>query len=43
MSLHIMYDYQCSKCEAFYIPYEEGVTCPNCGLDEDEVYDITPS
>ena len=33
MSLHIMYDHQCAKCEAFYIPYEEGVTCPNCGLD----------
>lgn len=42
MSLHIMYDHQCSKCEAFYIPYEEGIVCPSCGLEEDEVYDITP-
>jgi len=42
MSLHIMYDHQCAKCEAFYIPYEEGVACPNCGLDEEEVYDVVP-
>ncbi|MEA1892188.1 MAG: hypothetical protein U9N33_05685 [Campylobacterota bacterium] len=42
MSLHIMYDHQCSRCEAFYIPYEEGIVCPNCGLDEDEVNDIVP-
>lgn len=42
MSLHIMYDHQCSKCEAFYIPYEKGVVCPQCALDEDETYDIVP-
>ena len=42
MSLHIMYDHQCSKCEAFYIPYEKGIVCPNCGLDEEEIYDIVP-
>jgi hypothetical protein len=37
-----MYDHQCSKCEAFYIPYEKGIVCPNCGLDEEEIYDIVP-
>jgi uncharacterized OB-fold protein len=37
-----MYDHQCSKCEAYYIPYEEAIVCPNCGLDEEEVYDIVP-
>ena len=42
MSLHIMYDHQCSKCEAYYIPYEKGIACPNCGLDEDDVYHVTP-
>jgi len=42
MSLHIMYDHQCSKCEAFYIPYKKGIVCPNCGLNEKEVYDIIP-
>ncbi len=41
MSLHVVYDHQCSKCKAYYIPYEEGVVCPNCGLDENEVYNIT--
>jgi len=42
MSLHIMYDHQCLKCEAFYIPYEKAIVCPNCGLDEEEIYDIVP-
>ncbi len=42
MSLHIKYDHQCSKCEAYYIPYEKGIVCPNCGLNEKEVYDLVP-
>lgn len=42
MSLHIMYDHQCSKCKAFYIPYEKDIVCPNCGLNEDDIYDIVP-
>ena len=42
MSLHIMYDHQCSKCEAFYIPYKKGIVCPQCGLNEEDIYDITP-
>jgi len=42
MSLHIMYDHQCQKCAAYYIPYEKGIVCPNCGLDEEEIYDIVP-
>ena len=40
MSLHIMYDHQCSKCEAYYIPYTEGIVCPNYVLHENEVYDL---
>jgi len=35
-----MYTHQCSKCEAFYIPYEKDIVCPNCGLNESEIYDI---
>ena len=42
MSLHIMYDHQCSKCQAFYIPYAKDIVCPNCGVDEEEMYDIVP-
>lgn len=42
MSLHIMYDHQCPKCKAYYIPYEKGIVCPNCGLNEENVYDIVP-
>lgn len=37
MSLHIMYDHQCSNCEAFYIPYKENISCPNCGFEEESV------
>ncbi len=37
MSLHIMYYHQCSKCEAYYIPYDKDIVCPNCGVNEEEV------
>ena len=37
MSLHIMYDHQCIKCEAYYIPYDKDIVCPNCGLNEEEI------
>ena len=42
MSLHIMYDHQCQKCEAYYIPYEKDIVCPNCGFNEEEIYNIIP-
>ena len=42
MSSHIYYDHQCQKCKAFYIPYEKDIVCPNCGLNEKEIYDIVP-
>lgn len=42
MSLHIMYDHQCKKCEAYYIPYEDGVVCPNCSSIPEKIYDIVP-
>ncbi|WXG46619.1 MAG: hypothetical protein WED05_08190 [Candidatus Atabeyarchaeum deiterrae] len=38
MTLHINYDHQCPKCEAYYIPYDD-VPCPRCGLVEKERFD----
>jgi len=40
MTLHIVYNHQCPKCETYYIPYDEDVPCPNCGLVEPERYDF---
>ena len=37
MSFHIMYDYQCKNCEAYYIPYDRNARCPNCGINEEEI------
>lgn len=39
MTLHIHYDHQCPLCEAFYIPYDEDVPCPQCGMLEKERFD----
>jgi len=39
MTLHIHYDHECPKCEAFYIPYDDRIPCPNCGLIESERID----
>lgn len=36
MTLHISYDHQCPQCAAFYIPYDDEVPCPRCGLVESE-------
>ena len=38
MSLHINYSYQCYQCSAYYIPFDETVVCPKCGIKEEEVY-----
>ena len=40
MSIPIMYNHQCSKCEAYYIPYDKDIVCPNCGLNEEVAEDI---
>ena len=37
MSLHLMYDHQCEKCEANYIPYDTNIACPSCGLYEEPI------
>jgi len=38
LTLHINYDHQCPKCEAYYVPYDD-VPCPRCGLVEKERFD----
>lgn len=40
MSLHIMYNHQCPKCGAYYIPYKEDTPCPKCGFVEGDKVDI---
>jgi|GEM_PF-1368364 len=42
MSLHLSYNHQCPKCKAYYIPYNEEVPCPNCGLIEKERFNFIP-
>ena len=42
MTLHIHYDHSCSNCEAYYIPYDENIPCPNCNLVEEERFDFIP-
>lgn len=37
MSMHIMYNHQCTNCEAYYIPFDKDVVCPNCGANEEEL------
>ncbi len=37
MSLHIMYTNQCKGCDTYYMSYEKGIKCPNCGLEGGEV------
>lgn len=36
MTLHVVYDHQCGKCGASYIPYDADVPCPRCGLIESD-------
>lgn len=42
MTLHIIYDHRCPKCGARYIPYDQDIPCPNCGIVEDERFDYIP-
>ena len=42
MTLHIQYNHQCPSCEAYYIPYDSDVPCPQCGLLEKERFDFIP-
>jgi DNA-directed RNA polymerase subunit RPC12/RpoP len=40
MTLHVVYDHQCGKCGALYIPYDADVPCPRCGSIEKERFDF---
>ena len=40
MTLHIVYNHQCPRCETYYIPYDDDVPCPHCGLIESQRYDF---
>jgi hypothetical protein len=42
LTLHIHYNHQYPKCEAYYIPFDNAVPCPNCGLVEEERFDFVP-
>lgn len=42
MTLHVEYNHQCASCGAYYIPYDENVPWPNCGLLEDDRFDYIP-
>jgi hypothetical protein len=42
MTLHIKYDHHCPECEAPYIPYDQDVKCPRCGLLEEDRFDYIP-
>tara|TARA_B100001123_G_scaffold267470_1_gene297773 strand:- start:910 stop:1233 length:324 start_codon:yes stop_codon:yes gene_type:complete len=42
MTIHIDYNHSCSGCEALYIPFDEGIVCPKCGLGEPETFDYIP-
>jgi hypothetical protein len=37
---HIDYTHKCPKCDSWYIPYDESVPCPSCGLVEQERFDF---
>jgi hypothetical protein len=42
MTLHVYYSHQCTACEAHYIPYDQDVPCPQCGLIKPERFDFIP-
>ena len=38
MSVHYRkQNYECSKCQAFFLPYKIGIKCPNCDASIDEI------
>ena len=42
MTMHVEYDHNCGECGAHYIPFDKGIVCPKCGLDESETFDYIP-
>ncbi len=42
MTKHITYDHKCSGCQALYIPYDDRIPCPKCGMIEKDRFDFIP-
>jgi hypothetical protein len=42
MTLHVVYDHECEACGAIYVPYDDDVPCPKCGLVEEDRFDFIP-
>jgi len=40
MTIHVVYNHQCPRCEVSYIPYDQDVPCPCCGFVEEERFDF---
>lgn len=40
MTLHVIYDHECGTCGALYIPYDDAVPCPKCGVLEPDRFDF---
>lgn len=40
MTLHINYDYKCTKWGEFYVPYKKAIPSPKCVNITDEYIDI---
>ena len=40
MTIHMNYQHKCAQCDTEYIPYDEAIPCPKCGLIEDERFDL---
>lgn len=43
MTVHDSYTHECPQCAAYYIPFDDAVPCPRCGLVEEERYDFIPT
>lgn len=40
MTIHVSYDHECPECGAYYVPYDDDVPCPKCGIIENERFDF---
>jgi hypothetical protein len=40
LTIHSNYHHTCPNCDVEYLPYNDAVPCPNCGLVEPERFDI---
>jgi len=43
MTVHDSYTHECPRCAAYYIPFDQDVPCPRCGVVEEERYDFIPT